>query len=82
VTVILPVVAPTGTVTVSAVSVAEVTVAAVPLNATVFSDAEALKPEPKTATVEPRVPLGGVKSTTRRAPGARRRIAVMVPTAS
>jgi hypothetical protein len=77
VTVILPVVAPTGTRTVSAVSVADVTVAAVPLKATVFSDADALKPEPKTVTGVPVVPLGGVKSTMRSVPGARRRIAVM-----
>jgi hypothetical protein len=46
VTVILPVVAPLGTLTVNAVGVAAVTVAAVPLNATVFSDGVALKPNP------------------------------------
>jgi len=61
ITVILPVVAPVGTVTVSSVAVAAVTVAAVPLNCTVLLPAVVLKLVPLIITVVPTAPLVGEK---------------------
>lgn len=56
-----PVVAPEGTVTFRIVLVAEVTVAAVPLKSTVFSDVNVLNPLPWIVTFVPACPLEGVK---------------------
>lgn len=61
VTVITPVVAPEGTITVNSVLVAMLTVAATPLNVTVFPMAVVLKFSPLIMTVEPIVLLTGVK---------------------
>jgi hypothetical protein len=61
VTVIAPDVAPEGTVIVSCVVVAAVTVAVVPLNVTVLLAAVALKLRPVMTTVVPTAPLAGVK---------------------
>jgi hypothetical protein len=62
---------------VSAVAVADVTVAEMPLIDRVLRGGDA-EPEPYTATV----PLGALKSTTRSAPTSSRRIDMMFPTAS
>jgi hypothetical protein len=61
VTVILPVVAPAGTVTVSCVTVAAVTAAVVPLKVTVLLVVTVLKLVPVMVTVLPAAPLVGVK---------------------
>jgi hypothetical protein len=61
-TVILPVVAPAGAVTVSVVVVAAVTLALVPLNLTVFSLVTMLKFAPLIVTVVPAIPSVGEKS--------------------
>jgi len=61
VTAIVPVVAPAGTVTTSCVAVAALTVAAVPLNVTVFWPAVGLKPVPEIVTILPTAPLPGLK---------------------
>jgi hypothetical protein len=61
VTAILPVLAPDGTVTVSCVVVAAVTVAVVPLNVTVLFVVVALKLAPLIITVSPTAPLVAVK---------------------
>jgi hypothetical protein len=53
VTEMVPLVAPTGTLVTSWVAVADVTVAAVPLNVTEFCDGTALKPVPEMTTVVP-----------------------------
>ena len=63
VTLSVPVVAPAGTVTVSWVVVAALTVASVPLKRTVFCAGVALKPMPAMVTVVPTDPCFGVKST-------------------
>jgi hypothetical protein len=62
VTVTAPVVAPLGTVTVSWVALADVTVAAVPLNVTVFWLVVAPKPVPVIVTAVPIGPLVGDSS--------------------
>lgn len=64
VTAILPVLAPEGTVTVSCVVVAAVTVAVVPLKVTVLFVVTALKLSPVIVTVIPTAPLAGVKLVT------------------
>jgi hypothetical protein len=64
VTVTGPVVAPAGTVTVSDVSVASVTVAAVPLNFTVVVPGWSENPVPRIRTVSPGPPRSGVTSMT------------------
>ena len=61
VTVIGPVVAPLGTVAVSELPLAAVTVAAVPLNFTAFADGVAPKPDPLITTLVPAGPEAGVK---------------------
>jgi hypothetical protein len=61
VTEIGPVEAPTGTITVSVVEVAPVTVAAVPLNSTTLLDGVVLKLVPVIVTVAPTAPLVGEK---------------------
>ena len=70
VTLIVPVVAPAGTVTVSWVVVAALTVASVPLKRTVFCAGVALNPMPAMVTVVPTGPCFGVKSTIRTAVAA------------
>src|SRR6266852_624837 len=60
-TVIKPVVAVLGTVVVIWVAVEELTVAATPLNLTVFCVAVVLKPPPLMTTVVPAAPLPGLK---------------------
>jgi hypothetical protein len=82
VTEMVPDVAPPGTVTVSFVAVAAVTVAAVPLNCTVLSPATALNAVPKIVTVEPTVPLFGVNSMIDRVLDVKRPIDRRFPTAS
>jgi hypothetical protein len=61
VTTILPVVAPEGTVTVSSVDVAAVTVALVLLNVTTLSVRFVLKFVPVMVTVDPTSPVAGLK---------------------
>ena len=61
VTLMRPVVAPAGTVTTRRVAEAELTLAAVPLNLTVFCEGVELNPVPLMVTVAPIVPLCGVK---------------------
>jgi len=61
VTLIVPVVAPLGTVATRLVVVAEVTVAVVPLNLTVLLAAVELKFVPEIVTEEPTAPLVGLK---------------------
>ena len=56
-----PVVAPTGTVAVTAVTVAAVTVAATPLNFTAFSESVPLKYCPLSVTLSPACPEAGEK---------------------
>jgi hypothetical protein len=63
VTEIVPVVAPFGTKTINCVALAEVTVAAVPLNWTVSWLGVTLKPVPLIVTVVPVGPLVGTKPT-------------------
>jgi hypothetical protein len=70
VTLMGPVVAPAGTLTVSCVAVAALTVACVPLKRTVFWLAVALKPTPEMVTVVPTGPCPGLKSTIRTAVAA------------
>jgi hypothetical protein len=60
-TVIAPVVAPVGTAATSCVALAEVTVATVPLNLTVFWAGVELNPVPLIVTLVPTGPLCGVK---------------------
>lgn len=60
-TVIVPLVAPEGTVTVNCVAVAAETEAAVPLNFTVLDEVVALKLFPVIVTVVPTAPLAGLK---------------------
>lgn len=62
VTLIGPLVAPAGTVATSFVDDADVTVADVPLNRTVFCDGVALKPVPKIETDDPTGAAFGVNS--------------------
>jgi|SRR6266851_3523490 len=64
VTPIAPVVAPAGTLTTNCVVVAPETVAATPLNVTVFWLAVAEKPLPRIVTVLPIAPLAGEKEMT------------------
>ena len=61
VTLIVPLVAPAGTMTTNSVAVAELTTAVVPLKRTVFRFAVGLKPVPFIWTVVPTVPCDGVK---------------------
>src|SRR6266508_2079979 len=70
VTLIVPLVAPAGTLTVSSVAVAALTVARVPLKRTVFWAGVALNPMPAMVTVVPTGPCFGVKSTIRTAVAA------------
>jgi len=69
-TVMGPVVAPAGTVTVSCVALAALTVACVPLKRTVFWLGVALKPTPEMVTVVPTGPCPGLKSAIRTAVAA------------
>ena len=64
VTVIGPVVAPTGTVTANWVKEAAVTVAVIPPNSTVFCPGVVLKPVPKIKIEEPMDPWLGVNERT------------------
>ena len=59
VTPIGPVVAPDGTCTTSCVAEADITVAAAPLNVTVFCASVLLKPEPAIVTMVPAGPCDG-----------------------
>lgn len=84
-TVIGPVVAPDGTVTVKLFVVAEVTVAGVPLNCTVLLLAVLLKFCPWMVTVVPTLPCAGVKFKMARAVAdgrLEREMERMLPTAS
>lgn len=60
--VILPVDAPTGTITVILVGVDPVTIAATSLNFTIFSESVSLKLVPAIVTIAPAAPLKGLKS--------------------
>src|SRR5688572_28715573 len=84
VTLMRPVVAPGGTVTISRFRAAEATVAAAPLNATTFCAAASWKPRPKMRTVVPVAPAPGVKSEIATGPagGSKRSIRTRLPTAS
>ena len=82
VTAIVPVSAPEGTAATIWVTDAVVTVAATPLNVTVFWLGVALKPVPDIVTVEPTMPAFGVKSLIATAASPGRSIAVMFPTGS
>ena len=82
VTAIDPVVAPTGTVVTSWVALAAVTVAAVPLNVTVFEAGVALNPVPEIVTAVPTGPAPGVTSMTLTVDEVKRVIPVRLPTAS
>jgi hypothetical protein len=59
-----PVVAPTGTLVTIWLAVDETTLAAAPLNVTVFCPAVGPKPVPEIVTVAPTTPLLGVRSMT------------------
>ena len=80
--VIGPVVEPAGTLVTISVLVAEVTLAAVPLNVTIFSLAVVLKPEPKIVTVAPTVPTVGVNPPIVTSGVACRVTEMMLPTGS
>src|SRR5437762_3709878 len=82
VTLIGPVVAPVGTVVTICVAVALCTTAAVPLNATLFWLAVALKPPPEIVTVVPTGPVNGMNPLMPTPPTFNRSIARMLPTAS
>ena len=82
VTAIVPVVAPEGTEVTISVVVEDVTVAAVPLNVTVFWLGVALKPIPKSFTDVPTGPLFGVNSRIATLPELFRVIERRLPTAS
>src|SRR5947209_18375669 len=82
VTVMGPVVAAGGTVTTSCVAVADTTVAATPLNCTVFCDAVVLNPVPLMVTDVPTGPLCGVKEMIESCDAPCRVILRMFPTAS
>jgi hypothetical protein len=82
VTPIVPVVAPEGTVTTSFVAVAVVTVAAVPLNVTVFDDGVAEKPVPLMVTVVATGPVPGENEMMDTCEEAWRSIDSTFPTAS
>jgi hypothetical protein len=82
VTAIVPVVAPAGTETTRLVVVAALTVAAVPLNATVFCAAVELKPMPYSVTTVPIGALFGVNSKRATLPALVRVMLVRLPTAS
>jgi hypothetical protein len=60
--VILPVDAPTGTITVILVGVDPVTIAVTSLNFTIFSESVSLKLVPEIVTIAPAAPLKGIKS--------------------
>lgn len=82
VTEIEPFVAPIGTLTTSSVVVADVTVAPVPLNWTVFCEGVVLKPVPWIATVVPTTPASGATSRITSSVASSRVIEVMFPAAS
>jgi len=82
VTLIVPVLAPEGTVTESEVVVAAVTVAAVPLNVTESELVVVLNPVPKIVTVAPTSPWDGVKEITEVCADVARVTASRFPTAS
>ena len=81
-TVILPVVAPVGTVTVKLVAVAALTVAVVVLNFTVLLAGVVLKPDPYSVTVVPAGPTLGVNSVRLTVLAPLLRMAVMLPARS
>jgi hypothetical protein len=82
VTVIVPVVAPAGTLVTICVGVDETTVAWVPLKRTVFCAGVVLNPVPEIVTVAPTAPLPTDTSTTEARVDARRVIERRFPTAS
>jgi hypothetical protein len=82
VTATFPVLAPAGTITVSAVMDAATTGAATPLNATRLIAAVALNPVPVIVTVVPAGPPAGEKPASAIGAGLTRWIATMFPTAS
>jgi hypothetical protein len=82
VTAIGPVAAPPGTVATIWVAADELTVAAVPLNVTVFSLGVALKPVPRIVTVVPDSPLDGENVMIDTVVEAWRAMAVRLPVAS
>ena len=82
VTAIGPVVAPDGTLATISVGVDELTVAATPLNVTVFSLGVALNPVPEIVTVVPTGPLLGVNSMIDTSEELWREIESRLPTSS
>jgi hypothetical protein len=82
VTLIEPVVAPAGTAVTILSLVEELTVAATPLNWTVFWLGVALKPMPWITTEVPLEPLLGVKSAMETDPASFREMEITFPTAS
>jgi hypothetical protein len=77
-----PVVAPAGTVTIRLVAEAETMLAVVPLNCTVFCEGVALKAVPLMVTVAPAVPLCGVNEIIESCDELCRVMLKMFPTAS
>ncbi len=82
VTVTGPVVAPSGTMTTNRAGLAEVTVAAVPLNCTRFAAGESEKQPPEMVTAVPGAPERGVTDITDRAGVLRFCTLVPLPTSS
>ena len=82
VTAILPVAAPAGTATVSAVTAAAMTVPATPLNVTALAVGVAPKPVPVIVTTVPVGPEGGANPAIVIGDGLTRRMATMLPAAS
>jgi hypothetical protein len=82
VTLMVPVVAPLGTVAVNVDADAAVTAAVTPLNLTVLLDGVAENPVPVSTTVAPGEPADGVKPTTASVPYAVRVMPVVFPAAS
>ncbi|MGC4062295.1 MAG: hypothetical protein QM749_16180 [Aquabacterium sp.] len=82
VTLMVPVDTPAGAVTFNVLALADVTVAATPLNLTVLFAATGSKPVPKMDTLVPALPLAGEKSARLRALAATCLMDVILPAAS